>query len=130
MQTVEGLVELDKSIQNLLRNLSGSATEKAVDAAGEVILREVELSAPVRTGKLKASIRKCHARNRSGEGGKYTTSISVPNSKRFGIMHYAVFLEYGTSKMNAKPFMRPAFDKSEQKAVEAFSSEIAKALKG
>jgi HK97 gp10 family phage protein len=129
MQTIEGLDDLDKSIEDLVRKLDGDATEKAVAVAGEVILKEVEIKAPVKTGLLKASLRIGHYRAGStGRTNKYKATIGVPNSKRFGIMHYAVFLEYGTSKMNAKPFMRPAFDASSDRAVQAFANEIEKAL--
>lgn len=128
MQTVEGLDKLDADIEDFCRKLDGPAAESAIAVAGEVILKEVEHTAPVRTGALRASLRTGHYRDKSGKR-KYTTSISVPNSKRFGIMHYAVFLEYGTSKMDAEPFMRPAFDASKDQAVQAFSREIEKALR-
>lgn len=124
MQTVEGLDELDRTIEDMVRKLDGTELENAANAAGRVILDEVMLKAPVRTGRLRDSIKQlAYYRDQNGSRGgrRYTVSITVPNSHRFGIMYYAVFLEYGTSKMNAKPFMRPAFDASEQKAVDTFT---------
>jgi HK97 gp10 family phage protein len=130
MQTVEGLYALDKSIEDLVRKLDGDATDNAIRAAGETILKEVEMRTPVKTGLLKASLTSGYVRDNSGgKSRRYKAAIGVPDSKRFGIMHYAVFLEYGTSKAQPHPFMRPAFDASKDMAVQAFIEEIEKALR-
>lgn len=41
---------------------------------------------------------------------------------------YSKYLEWGTSKMDAKPFMQPAIDKKEKKAYEILIDEIIKGL--
>ncbi|MNY41310.1 hypothetical protein D3C86_1761160 [compost metagenome] len=46
----------------------------------------------------------------------------------FGDFFYAHFVEYGTSKMAAKPFMRPAYDQNKEKAVQAIKDRISKRL--
>lgn len=45
-----------------------------------------------------------------------------------GDFFYAHFVEYGTSRMAAKPFMRPAFDQNKGRAVDAIKDRIAKRL--
>ena len=45
-----------------------------------------------------------------------------------GDFFYAHFVEYGTSKMAAKPFLRPAYDQNKGRAVEAIKDRIAKRL--
>lgn len=124
MRQIDGMDILDKEISGMVRQLNGAALERAVSAAGDEILKEVEIRSPVKTGKLKASIRKLifPKENRA------SSIIQVANSKRGGIQHYAVFLEFGTSKMPPKPFMRPAFDVSQLKAVEAFSKALSTEL--
>jgi HK97 gp10 family phage protein len=42
---------------------------------------------------------------------------------------YAHFVEFGTEKQAAQPFMRPAFNESKQKAVDEFTESLAKKLK-
>jgi HK97 gp10 family phage protein len=116
--------ELDRSISSMVRTLDGRALENAVNAAGAEILKEVQSRAPVKSGKLLASIRELgYKKVHSAK-----CSISVANSKKYGLRHYAVFLEYGTSKMPSHPFMRPAFEVSKQKAVDAFTESIAAEL--
>ena len=46
-----------------------------------------------------------------------------------GDFYYARFIEFGTAKMAAKPFLRPAYDENKQKAVEAIKDRIEKRLK-
>lgn len=58
------------------------------------------LGVPVQTGRLQASIRQSVTRTGKGFQGKVETN---------GIS-YAGFIEYGTSRMDARPFMRPAAD--------------------
>lgn len=41
---------------------------------------------------------------------------------------YAYFLEYGTSKMAAKPFMRPAFEQNKESAVATMAGYIKEAV--
>ena len=132
MPIIEGKDQLDREIEDMIRKLDGVATERAVSVAGEVILREVEQRAPVKTGFLKASLRLGHYADRTASSGRtrrYKATISVPNSKRYGIAHYAVFLEYGTSKMKRHSFMRPAFDVSSAKAVQEFERVLSEELR-
>lgn len=127
MGKTAGLDQLDREIDDLVRKLDGEGTERAISVAAGVILKEVESRTPVRTGLLKASLRLGHYADRtlsSGKTRRYKATVSVPNSKRHGIMYYAVFLEYGTSKMAAHPFMRPAFEASEQKAITEFEQTL------
>lgn len=58
-----------------------------------------QLGVPVRTGALQASIQKKVSRTKlmSFAGMVWTKGIG-----------YAAYIEYGTSKMRARPFMRPA----------------------
>jgi len=45
-----------------------------------------------------------------------------------GDFFYAHFIEFGTAKMAAKPFMRPAFDTNKERAVEVMKTTLAKGI--
>jgi HK97 gp10 family phage protein len=118
------LTDFNAAINQHIANLSGENLKRVADAAGTVILQAVEARAPVASGALKASL------DQLDSAGKHRASsaIQVEDSAKGGAEFYAVMLEYGTSKMAAKPFMRPAFeaskDAAEQAAIAAASNLI------
>lgn len=65
----------------------------ALHQAGEAVADRARGYVPVRTGALKASIEVI-------DGDGY---VLVGSS-----MHYAVYVELGTSRMSARPYLRPA----------------------
>lgn len=79
-------------------------------------------------GTLRKAIYQAFADKESGDGkAKYRISWNKTHA------FYGRFLEFGTSKMAAKPFLRPAFDAAQAKAVKAvqdrMNAEVKKVLK-
>ncbi|HYG66098.1 MAG TPA: HK97-gp10 family putative phage morphogenesis protein [Anaeromyxobacteraceae bacterium] len=84
-------------LQSLLGRLSGriaAAVAEETLAGAEAVAREAKALAPVDTGRLRASIEAL----REGR----TSAVVVARAP------YAAFVEYGTRRMAAQPFMRPA----------------------
>lgn len=73
--------------------------------------RGAKKNCPVDTGMLRASI---------------TSDIGVLEAEVGTNVEYAAYVEYGTSKQGAKPFLRPALDSS----LKQLEKDIAKALGG
>lgn len=74
--------------------------------------RGAKIRSPYRTGNLRSSI------SRDVDG---LTAVIGPSA------HYGVFLEYGTSRMAARPYMGPALDAvapSFMKAVEELGADL------
>jgi HK97 gp10 family phage protein len=78
-----------------------SNLDEAAKAGAEALAEEARKRAPVRTGKLKASI----ATRKGTKGTKDRAEWVV-----FTGVFYAHFVEYGTRKMSKRPYMRPAVD--------------------
>jgi len=70
---------------------------KAVERVALLIEGEAKKLCPVRTGRLRASIHTGKI-----EDGVYYVGTNV---------HYAPYVEFGTRKMTAKPYLRPAAKK-------------------
>lgn len=109
------LSDFNAAINRHVAGLSGENLKRVADAAGAVILQAVEAHAPVKSGALKASLGQLDSTGKH----RASSAIQVENSAKGGAEFYAVMLEYGTSKMAAKPFMRPAFEASKEAAEQA-----------
>ena len=107
------LDKLQKRLDEMGRK--GSTLEnKALLAGAEVINKEVVKNAPERTGHAKKYLKVSKV---SKEKGIKVVKVGISkgdNSEAF----YLKFHEYGTSKMAARPFMRPAFERKRKEALE------------
>ncbi len=95
---------------------------KVKTKAGKSVYRvsdpNAKLGVPVDTGALQASIKKSVTRN----GDKTTGEISAGN----GQVPYAAMIEFGTSKMAARPYMRPAINENSELIKRIFTKKIDK----
>lgn len=73
------------------------------------------LGVPVDTGALQLSIKK----NMHSKGGKVSGTIDAGEG-----LSYANAIEFGTSKMQARPFMRPAFNENKEWIIRKFKEPI------
>lgn len=144
---VEGLGELLKRLEALPRELSGKRggpVRKALGRAARLVRDEVKRNAPRKTGKLQANIiaalfnkeRPAGVSERyvvsvRGRKAKYANTASNRRAGRVGKTYqkdgdafYWKFLEFGTSKMPARPFIQPAFAASAGKALREFEKTL------
>jgi HK97 gp10 family phage protein len=90
--------------------------EKALVKAGLLVEREAKLRAPVDEGRLRNSI-----------------SSRLINSSNVEVgtnVYYAKFVEYGTTKMRAQPYLNPALIVSKIKIKNLLMAAIQEALRG
>jgi HK97 gp10 family phage protein len=119
-----------------LTKAAEEAARPAAQAGAEVFYQEVKQRVPVSAaphksgkktynpGTLRKAIYQAFAEKESGDG-KAMYRISWNKSAAF----YGRFVEFGTSKMAAKPFLRPAYDAARAKAVKAVQERMAAELK-
>ncbi len=101
--------------------------KKAVAAGAEIIRAEIEARAPVDTGNLKRNI--IATEPEEGPDGTIFSSVG-PKSGDKGDPFYAKFIEFGTVKMRARPFIEPAFLAKRRDAMEAMAEVMKEALEG
>lgn len=104
---IEGTKELEKAFARLGKQASEHLEESVLSGA-EIIRQSAIQKAPYKTGNLRGNIEKATSLK---SFGRVEVDIG-PNRKAW----YAHFLEYGTSKMPAKPFLRPAIDENRDTA--------------
>ncbi len=110
-----GALAIERTVLKSIRAVSPGTHYKR---KGQPMVRSVAGDAPnVMDGNLRKLI-------------KVTTSKGLITKGYFATIHsgamYSQFLEKGTSKMRARPFMKPAFDKHKDQ----IAKRIAKAVNG
>lgn len=115
---MDGLAELQKELARFAQTKREQVENKSLTEAGEYLRLKIQGMTRVRTGALKAAIVKGEVIN-----GK----IQIGPSQQ-GPAFRAHFLEFGTSKMPAQPFMRPAFEVSKSTIERIMAEEIRKGL--
>jgi len=118
----DGDKKLIENLKKISRTASGRALRQAAKQGAEIIVQEAKRRAPVDTGTLRKSIR-------SKFGKRSSDSVTVeigPSSKAY----YGYFVEFGTSRMAAQPFLRPAIDEHKQRAAEETKQAMVEAVLG
>jgi HK97 gp10 family phage protein len=122
-------------MKGLSKDVNGRIARAATAAGSVVIKNAAQQKVPVDTGNLKKNI----IVKRIPQGESSLTSEHIvtvrqgkltKKQKGSGLQdaYYGRFVEHGTSKVAARPYMRPAFDQNKEKAVQAIKDRIAKRL--
>ena len=102
MQIMTRVVIDDRRLREMIGEMNVAA-EDAVDAAADAIVQKAQELVPVRTGFLKSTIQKVVA----GAAIRLVTALAP----------YSQFVEFGTSRMAAQPFLRPALESLNRRAI-------------
>lgn len=90
--------------------------KEIMEKSAKTVQKKAKTHVPVDTGLLKSSIATKVYRD---EGG--TVGVVGPSKEAVsGDPYYGYFVEYGTQKMSAQPFMRPAADQSAAEVTQFF----------
>ena len=101
---------------------TGKLAQTVVRKTARDIVRDAKILAPVDTGNLKGSIGHSDLRNVSQSGD---LSVEIGPTAAYGI-----FLELGTSRAPAQPFMGPAADRNQAPFEQAMGQIAEEALGG
>ena len=99
---LKGASELRKVLRRLPQNAQRRVLQSSLRQGANVIRDEAKALAPVATGKLAASIKVRKVGRSTGD--------SVHMVVTTGDAFWGNFLEFGTGRQPARPFMRPALD--------------------
>ena len=120
---LEGVQELLDNLQQLGRKAS-RIENQALTKAAEPILADAVQNAPEKTGRGKRGLTISRPRKQGEE--KYVL-VGIDRGDISEIF-YMKFHEFGTSKMKARPFLGPAYEKHKQNAVEIIRNELRREL--
>jgi HK97 gp10 family phage protein len=105
---VQGWYPNEKEITELIENEAMNRLERA----GHLVAESARAMVPVRTGKLKSTIRVVRLKGDPKQNIRvYAGSRKKDSSGDLGA-YYAHMIENGTIKSPARPFLRPALNKN------------------
>lgn len=132
------LLNLAEDLAVLSKAETKKVLNQAARAGAEVIRDAVEEAAPKRTGKLARNIVVVSRKSGPGEAvagvhirGTNPNGTNSDNTTKGASRNNAFywrFIELGTSKMPANPFVRPAYDTNQELAAQAGFDELNKAI--
>lgn len=112
--------ELIRKFRELDRAMAGDVLEEAVLEGAELIREDASQRAPRKTGNLARNIIK---ETMQKDQGKATAGVG-PNKDAF----YGLFVEMGTSKMDAQPFLFPAYESKKKEVKLAIRDKLREAI--
>ena len=121
---VNGLSELDDALAELTLSAQKKTLEGALMKAALPIMKDAKKRAPKDEGDLRKAI----GRQRIKKADLPSVTVKVKRSRKNPYPFYWHFIEYGTSRMAATPFLRPAFEQNVELAIQLFSEELAKRI--
>jgi HK97 gp10 family phage protein len=141
---VKGLKELADALKELPNGIARNVLRGATGAGAAEIRKEAKLKAPVYTGPisaghppagtLKRAVYQSQQRKLSSLV-KQVFFVGVRTGKKMknksGVStdpYYWKFVEFGTAKMSARPFLRPAFEAKKLAAIEAIRVYMAERI--
>ena len=149
-ERIEGLAELRASFANVGTNMKKRTARSMVVAAGGVLKREAKRLAQsqglrktgalikniaIKREKTPEGIAQYHLGERHGRhlGRKAEKKLVVGKSgrivtKRVNDPFYWYFHEFGTKKMQARPFIGPALENKRNEAIKAMEDRLAKEI--
>ncbi len=147
LQHVKGLSQLSAALKELPLRIARNALRQSVAKGALVIRDEAKVRAPVSNGPvapddpLPGTLRRAivikHDAQRSNAFSQ-TYVVAVRQGKRYRRRgkkgnrsqdaYYWRWVEFGTVKMSARPFLRPAFEAKKQAALAAIIEYLAQRL--
>jgi HK97 gp10 family phage protein len=133
-QNLTGFKELAESLKQLGPRVAKNTLRRAVSAGAVTVRNEARARAPVDTGEMKKDIQVKREKDQRDGPLAARYSVFVRSGKKSRLSgksrniqknsFYWKFIELGTSKMAAQPFLVPAFESRKEEAVKIIGEKI------
>jgi len=121
-----GVDEILSKLQQMGTNIS-RLENKALKNAAEPVLSDAKATSAFddRSGSLRKGLKISNVKNKEGIKHILVGIDKGDNSKIF----YGKFIEFGTSKMSARPFLQPAYEKNKDNIKRTISETLKEGIK-
>lgn len=132
-EVLQGLQELEKKLNKLGELEARRALNRGITKGGAEIRKAARANAKQLDDKLTPEqiFKNVTSKKwRVKKGRKYLgVSVGINKEGKGGDTYYWRFLEFGTSKIAAKPFLEPALTQTKNAAIEAVKAGAIQAIK-
>lgn len=111
-EILAGMLELSLELEELAQAAGPERRRQALQTGAEIIVADARNRAPVDTGLLQR------------EGIAFSIEDETANIGWTKSGYYGQFLENGTSKMQARPHLRPAYEAKKNAVQQAMLQEL------
>lgn len=126
---IKGGKRLARKIEKLEKKVGNKVMRDSVKESMEPVAAEAKRLAPIRSGRLRRSIRVASSSRRGKINGLVRTGtrkqLKIPASDPY---YYPAAHEYGTRKMPARSFLRAALGNKRRAVIKSLSSIIQRNL--
>lgn len=112
--------ELHKALSQLPIAVEKRIAQKGLRAGAKVIIKDAKSRVPVDEGVLKKEIK-----TKAGPKSRGNVIIQIFTSTKAWYSH---LIEFGTSNMRARPFLRPAVDNNHAEILKAMGDKMGKEI--
>jgi len=149
LRGLDGLLDALKALPPAVASKNGGPARVALARGAKVIRDDARARAPKDTGAMAANIvmKRDAQPQRSGVNERYTVGVrggslstysNTKRNRRKGVVgkkyekqsatFYWRFVEFGTNRQPAKPFLRPAFESQKEQALNVITSTLTKGI--
>ena len=114
--TIEGLPHMRAQFAELSDKMQRAVMRKALKQTGAIVVKAARAKVPVLTGTLKKSIKSSVSVKE--RGGSY---VDIGWGRK---AFWGLFIEKGTSRRAARPFLRPAVDENHPQILARFTEAL------
>ena len=118
---LEGAKELDLVLKKLPNAVRGRVMRSAAMAGARVVRDTAKRTVPVEQGDLRDAI----VARSERDAGRHEVKVKVGPTRRG---FYGLFLEFGTVRLPARPWLRPAWEASKGKALNRIGKALGPAI--
>jgi len=135
-KNLTGFAEMAKKLREFGPKVGRKHLRAATSKGAAVIRKKARELAPVDTGEMRKDIQQKREKTSGDNIASYSVyTRSGKKSRMSGKARnvdkdsfYWKFQEFGTAKMPAQPFMRPAFESEKENAVDVLGAELDKRI--
>lgn len=109
-----GTKELEKALADLGRATGRNTARRALKKSAQIVADEAQILVPVDQGELMDSIIVSTKLNSAQRHRKTKGGVDMHVGPT---VYYGHFVEFGTVKQSAQPFMRPAWESNKEKVL-------------